>query len=205
MPYDAEKQNYAPLAARQIETPARRLAERHVELCSDYDRRRIADRRRVPAPGIRREPAQPYKTIYMQHGSGQDQSDWMNMGNVPVIMDNLLQDGDTEPAIVVTTNTAYLGASNQGYPNLRNVVMPFVETNYNVSTLAKDRAFAGLSAGAGVTSTSSTSTRRSSATTASSAAGSESATPRRMSGPPTSSSVAGRGTSVCPTRPRLLL
>ena len=34
--------------------------------------------------------AEPYKTIYMQHGGGQDQSDWMNMGDVPVIMDNLL-------------------------------------------------------------------------------------------------------------------
>ncbi len=45
----------------------------------------------------------------MQHGSGQDQSDWMNMGDVPVIMDNLLDDGLTEPAIVVTTATNYLG------------------------------------------------------------------------------------------------
>jgi hypothetical protein len=76
----------------------------------------------------------------------------MNMGDVPVIMDNLLQDGTTEPAVVITTNTNYLGAANQGYPNLRNVVIPFVESNYNVSTDAIDRAFAGLSAGAGVTS-----------------------------------------------------
>ena len=45
----------------------------------------------------------------MQHGGGQDQSDWMNMGNVPVIMDNLLDDGTTEPAVVITTNTNYLG------------------------------------------------------------------------------------------------
>ena len=74
----------------------------------------------------------------MQHGGGQDQSDWMNMGDVPVIMDNLIQDGTTEPAVVITTNTNYLGAANQGYPNLRNVVIPFVEANYNVST-ARDR------------------------------------------------------------------
>jgi hypothetical protein len=87
----------------------------------------------------------------MQHGGGQDQSDWKNMGNVPVIMDNLLDDGTTEPAGVITTNTNYLGAANQGYPNLRNVVIPFVEANYNVSTDASDRAFAGLSAGSFVT------------------------------------------------------
>jgi hypothetical protein len=88
----------------------------------------------------------------MQHGSGQDQSDWMNMGDVPVIMDNLLQDGLTQPAVVVTTNTNYLGSASTGYPNLRNIIIPFVESNYNVSTNGLDRAFAGLSAGAAVTS-----------------------------------------------------
>ena len=102
-------------------------------------------------PGYDANRAEPYKTIYMQHGSGQDQSDWMNIGDVPVIMDNLLDDGATEPAVVITTNTNYLGASNQGYPNLRNIVLPFVESNYNVSTHPTDRAFAGLSAGGIVT------------------------------------------------------
>ncbi|MBW9094387.1 hypothetical protein JNB62_11900 [Microbacterium jejuense] len=153
VPYDAAKQDFAPLAARQIELPradspkgtwsyvpfqvngtTRTLG---VYLPPDYDPNR----------------AEPYKTIYMQHGSGQDQSDWMNMGDVPVIMDNLIQDGTTEPAVVITTNTNYLGSSAQGYPNLRNVVIPFVEANYNVSLDAIDRAFAGLSMGAGVTQT----------------------------------------------------
>ncbi len=151
VPYDAEKQNYAPLAARQIELERADSPKgtwsyvpfqvngttrtMGVYLPPDYDPNR----------------AEPYKTIYMQHGGGQDQSDWMNMGDVPVIMDNLIQDGETEPAVVITTNTNYLGAANQGYPNLRNVVIPFVETNYHVSTDAIDRAFAGLSAGSAVT------------------------------------------------------
>ena len=56
-------------------------------------------------PGYDANRAEPYKTIYMQHGGGQDQSDWMNIGSVPVIMDNLLEDGLTEPAVVVTTAT----------------------------------------------------------------------------------------------------
>ena len=162
VPYDAEKQDFEPLAARQIELPREDSAKgtwSYVEvpglpplggtiprtigvyLPPDYD----PDR------------AEPYKTIYMQHGGGQDQSDWMNMGNVPVIMDNLLDDGTTEPAVVITTNTNSLGpVGNQAvlgdaYPNLRNVVIPFVEANYNVSADAIDRAFAGLSAGSGVT------------------------------------------------------
>ncbi|HEX5858799.1 MAG TPA: alpha/beta hydrolase-fold protein, partial [Microbacterium sp.] len=156
VPYDPVKQNYAPLEARQIENPrpdSPKGTWSYVEIPAlpplggtiprtigvylppDYDPNR----------------AEPYKTIYMQHGGGQDQSDWMNMGDVPVIMDNLIQDGTTEPAIVITTNTNYLGAANQGYPNLRNIVIPFVEANYNVSEAPIDRAFAGLSAGSFVT------------------------------------------------------
>ncbi|MDG0812802.1 cohesin domain-containing protein [Cohnella rhizosphaerae] len=91
--------------------------------------------------------AEPYKTIYMQHGSGQDASDWMTIGSVPNIMDNLLAQGLTEPAVVVTTDSTYLGNANAGYPNLFNIILPFVEETYNVSKKAEDRSFAGLSAG----------------------------------------------------------
>ena len=152
VPYDPEKQNYAPLAARQIELlrpDAPQGAWSYVPIQIGTTSRTLGV---YLPPGYDPDRAEPYKTIYMQHGGGQDQSDWMNMGNVPVIMDNLLQDGLTEPAVVITTNTAYLGSSAQGYPNLRNIVIPFVESNYNVSTQAADRAFAGLSAGAAVTS-----------------------------------------------------
>ncbi len=95
---------------------------------------------------------EPYKTIYMQHGSGQDASDWMNIGSVPNIMDNLLAEGLTEPAIVVSTDSTYLGSQSEGYPNLFNIILPFIEENYNVSTEAADRSFAGLSMGGGITS-----------------------------------------------------
>ncbi|WP_433087477.1 putative Ig domain-containing protein [Dactylosporangium sp. CA-052675] len=151
VPYDAVKQNYAPLAARQIEL----LRPNVPHGTWGYVPIQIGATTRTLGvylpPGYDPNRAKPYKTIYMQHGSGQDQSDWLNMGDVPVIMDNLIADGQTEPAVVVTTNTNYLGNSAQGYPNLRDIVIPFVESNYRVSTQAVDRAFAGLSAGAGVT------------------------------------------------------
>jgi hypothetical protein len=152
VPYDAEKQDYAPLAAREIENPRPDSPKG----TWSYVPIQIGTATRTMGvylpPGYDPNRAEPYKTIYMQHGGGQDQSDWMNMGDVPVIMDNLLQDGLTEPAVVITTNTNYLGAAASGYPNLRNIVLPFVESNYNVSTHPTDRAFAGLSAGAFVTS-----------------------------------------------------
>jgi hypothetical protein len=163
VPYDAAKQNFGPLEARAIaENPREDSAKgtwTYVEvpglpLLGGTIPRTIGV---YLPPGYDPDRAEPYKTIYMQHGGGQDQSDWMNMGNVPVIMDNLLDDGVTEPAVVITTNTNSLGpVGNQAvlgdaYPNLRNVVVPFVEANYNVSTAPIDRAFAGLSAGSFVT------------------------------------------------------
>lgn len=151
VPYDPEKQNYAPLAAREIENPrpdSPKGTWSYVPIQIGSATRTLGV---YLPPGYDPNRAEPYKTIYMQHGGGQDQSDWMNMGDVPVIMDNLLQDGLTEPAVVITTNTNYLGAAASGYPNLRNIVLPFVESNYNVSTHPTDRAFAGLSAGGFVT------------------------------------------------------
>lgn len=152
VPYDAEKQNFEPMAARAIENPRPDSPKGSWS----YVPIQIGDTTRtlgvyVP-PGYDSNRAEPYKTIYMQHGGGQDQSDWMNIGSVPVIMDNLTQDGLAEPAIVVTTNSQYLGSAATGYPNLRDIIVPFIETRYNVSTHPMDRAFAGLSLGGFITS-----------------------------------------------------
>lgn len=152
VPYDAEKQNYAPMAAREIENPREDSPDAnwsYVPLEIDSATRTLGV---YLPPGYDANRSTPYKTIYMQHGGGQDQSDWMNIGSVPVIMDNLVRDGLTEPAVVITTNANYLGNAQEGYPNLREIIIPFVEDNYNVSTHPTERAFAGLSMGSFVTS-----------------------------------------------------
>jgi hypothetical protein len=149
VPYDPVKQNYAPLAERVIANPrpdAPHGTWSYVPITIGSATRTLGV---YLPPGYDPDRAEPYKTIYLQHGSGQDQSDWLNIGSVPIIMDNLLQDGLTEPAVVVTTNSAYMGASP--YTNLTNIIQPFVEANYNVSTDRLDRAFAGLSMGASMT------------------------------------------------------
>src|SRR3954453_21850926 len=54
-----------------------------------------------------------------------------------------------QPAVVISTNFNGLSGGNAGYQNdLLNRVIPFIESNFNVSHNAADRAFAGLSAGA---------------------------------------------------------
>lgn len=152
VPYDAAKQNFAPLEARTIENPREGVPApdwSYVDFEVNSTTRTLGV---YLPPGYDANRSTPYKTIYMQHGGGQDQSDWMNVGAVPVIMDNLVRDGLTEPAVVITTNSNYLGNAQQGYPNLREIIIPFVEENYNVSTHPTDRAFAGLSMGSFVTS-----------------------------------------------------
>ena len=100
-------------------------------------------------PGYDPNRAQPYKTIYLQHGSGQDASDWLNIGDAPVLMDNLVQDGLTEPAVMVSTDSTYMGSSP--YTILESTIIPFVQNHYNVSTDRLDRAFVGLSLGGSMT------------------------------------------------------
>ncbi|RED55126.1 alpha/beta hydrolase-fold protein [Cohnella lupini] len=151
-PHDPEKQDEF-MKAREVENPrtdGKAGTWSYVAIPTQ-----IGDKTRyvgVYLPlGYDENRAQPYKTIYMQHGSGQDASDWMNIGSVPNIMDNLLAEGLTEPAIVVTTDSTYLGSAQAGYPNLFNIVLPFIEDSYNVSKKAEDRSFAGLSMGGGMT------------------------------------------------------
>lgn len=149
VPYDAEKQNYAPLAERVIANPRPDTAKgtwSYVPIQIGTANRTLGV---YLPPGYDPNRAKPYKTIYLQHGSGQDQSDWLNIGSVPIIMDNLLADGLTEPAVIVTTNSQYLGGNASS--NLTTTIVPFVENNYNVSKDRMDRAFAGLSMGASIT------------------------------------------------------
>lgn len=149
VPYDAEKQNYGPMADKVIANPRPETAKgtwSYVPIQIGATTRTMGV---YLPPGYDPNRAEPYKTIYLQHGSGQDQSDWLNIGSVPIIMDNLLHDGLTEPAVVVTTNSQYLGGNASS--NLESVIIPFVQNNYNVSTDRMDRAFAGLSMGASIT------------------------------------------------------
>ena len=95
-----------------------------------------------------------YKTIYVSHGGGGNEVEWMTIGAVPNIMNNLLADKEVAEAIVVTMDNTYFGWDyDQIKNNLMNHIIPFIEANYSVSTISNDRAFCGLSMG-GLTTTS---------------------------------------------------
>ncbi|GFP74713.1 alpha/beta hydrolase-fold protein [Clostridium fungisolvens] len=92
---------------------------------------------------------EPYKVIYLSHGGGGNESDWFNTGSAANIMDNLIAEKKTEPAIVVTMDNSAFGWNFVNInKNMMENIIPYMESHYNVSKNVKDRAFAGLSMGA---------------------------------------------------------
>ena len=98
------------------------------------------------------DSSKTYKTIYLAHGGGGNEVEWMNIGSANNIMDNLIAEDEVADAIVVTMDNTYFNfEKGDSLKNLIDCIIPFVEKNYSVSTNPGDRALAGLSSGATVT------------------------------------------------------
>lgn len=105
-----------------------------------------------------------YPVLYLLHGIGGDEKEWLNGGNPQVIFDNQYADGKLKPMIVVMPNgrammddraignifdSVKVAAFKTFEKDLLNDLIPFVENNYPVNTDRESRAIAGLSMGGG--------------------------------------------------------
>ncbi|HEY5772602.1 MAG TPA: alpha/beta hydrolase-fold protein, partial [Chitinophagaceae bacterium] len=105
-----------------------------------------------------------YPVLYLLHGIGGDEKEWLNGGKPQVILDNLYAQGKIEPMIVVMPNgramkndraTGNIMAPDkvQAFADfekdLLNDLIPFIEKKYAVYTDREHRAIAGLSMGGG--------------------------------------------------------
>ncbi len=103
------------------------------------------------------DPEKTYKTIYVSHGGGGNEAEWMGIGALPNIMDNLIAEGLTEEVICVTMNHSYMfglewfEADPMKAQNMKENIIPYVEEHYSVSKDPADRAVCGLSGGAATT------------------------------------------------------
>lgn len=104
-----------------------------------------------------------YPVLYLLHGGSDADNSWSTVGRAGFILDNLIAEGKAVPMIVVmptghipAADGSVDSASNamSGDPandafsaDFLNSIIPFIESNYSVSTAAKDRAIAGLSMG----------------------------------------------------------
>ncbi len=108
-------------------------------------------------PDYDRKSKARFPTLYLQHGSGDNQATWTVHGKAHWILDNLIAQGSTRPMVVVMMDGhAALPGDNAAGPQNNTVlferdllddVMPFIESNYRVKTGAADRAIVGLSMG----------------------------------------------------------
>ncbi|MBQ0989599.1 alpha/beta hydrolase-fold protein [Micromonospora sp. H61] len=96
-------------------------------------------------PGYDPNRTQPYPVLYLQHGGGQNYTDWVEMGRAKQILDHQFLDGDLTPMVVVMGN----GNSSNFNSELRQNIVPTARARYHISSDPSQQALAGLSMGGG--------------------------------------------------------
>jgi enterochelin esterase-like enzyme len=98
-----------------------------------------------------------YPVLYLLHGGGDDQTGWVQFGEVLNITDKAIRDGIATPMVIIMpdANTVKRGYFNANKGDFRyedfffQELMPFVEKKYRIKTDKRYRAVAGLSMGGG--------------------------------------------------------
>jgi enterochelin esterase-like enzyme len=98
-----------------------------------------------------------YPVLYLLHGGGDDQTGWVQFGEVQYITDKAINDGSATPMVIIMpdANTGRRGYFNdpKGDWNYEDFffkeLVPFVEKKYRIKSDKRYRAVAGLSMGGG--------------------------------------------------------
>jgi enterochelin esterase-like enzyme len=96
-----------------------------------------------------------YPVLYLLHGSGDDQSGWVQFGEVSLITDKAIKEGKSTAMIIVMpdANTGRRGYFNTVRGDFRyedfffSELIPYVEKTYRIRAEKRYRAVAGLSMG----------------------------------------------------------
>lgn len=100
-----------------------------------------------------------YPVLYLLHGAGDDQTGWVQFGEVQRIADKVIADGSATAMIIVMpdANTGQRGYFNNIKGDFRyedfffEEFLPFIEKTYRIKAEKRYRAVAGLSMGGGGT------------------------------------------------------
>jgi len=100
-----------------------------------------------------------YPVLYLLHGAGDDQTGWVQFGEVRQIADKAIKEGKATPMVIIMpdANTGQRGYTNDVSGNWRyedfffEELMPFVEKKYRIKSEKRYRAVSGLSMGGGGT------------------------------------------------------
>lgn len=96
-----------------------------------------------------------YPVLYLLHGGGDDQTGWVQFGEVLTIADKAINEGKATAMIIVMpdANTGTRGYSNNATGSWRyedfffQELMPYIEKTYRIKTEKRYRAISGLSMG----------------------------------------------------------
>lgn len=100
-----------------------------------------------------------YPVLYLLHGHGDDQTGWIQFGEVKHIADKAIKEGKATAMIIVMPdgNETYKGYFNDPQNDWRyedfffEELLPYVEGKYRIKSEKRFRAIAGLSMGGGGT------------------------------------------------------
>jgi len=104
-------------------------------------------------PGYDKQTNEKFPVLYIMHGGGEDERGWATQGKTDLILDNLIAEKKARPMLVVMPdgNMPLAGFNENGLKmferELKESLIPFVESNYRVLSDSKSRALAGLSMG----------------------------------------------------------
>lgn len=114
-------------------------------------------------PGYNKDSGKRYPTLYINHGAGEDESAWRFQGKLDLIIDNQLAEGKAVPMLIVMANEYIHDDIGDGYntestnsffdqygDELKNSIIPFIESRYRTLPGSEFRAIAGLSMGGGI-------------------------------------------------------
>ena len=96
-----------------------------------------------------------YPILYLLHGAGDDQTGWVQFGEVLQLTDKAIAEGKSTAMIIVMpdANTGRRGYTNSATGDwlyedfFFNELMPFVEKKFRIKTDKRYRAISGLSMG----------------------------------------------------------
>ena len=122
-------------------------------------------------PGYDAQTQARYPVLYLQHGGGEDETGWIRQGRANFILDNLIADGSSKPMIVVMAY-GYARRAGAVVPDLsglprdsperwkavqemtaafeadvKEALIPFVDSTFRTLADREHRAMAGLSMG----------------------------------------------------------
>ena len=160
----AISQNMNKQAVRGFDTYRENIAHGKIDTVMYHSKTVGADRKTLVYFPPAYTKSNKYPVLYLLHGIGGDEKEWLNGGQPQIILDNLYAEGKIQPMIVVMPNgramkddratgnifdSVKVAAFARFETDLLKDLIPFIEKNYPVYKDAGHRAIAGLSMGGG--------------------------------------------------------